>query len=71
MCGKGPGICCVTGTLDNIFENDFNEGTISEFEGNRIGECNGFDLGEMEDWTEFMTLYHSGILAKICDKTFF
>ena len=62
MCGLGPGSCCVAENLDNIWGNDFNEGTISEFEGNTLGECNGYDLGDMKDWTEFMTLYHSGII---------
>ena len=47
--------------LDNIFSDDFNQGELSSFDGSTLGECNGFDLGQKEDWTSCMTLYHSGM----------
>ena len=47
--------------LDNFFSDDFNRGELSSFDGSTLGECNGFDLGQKEDWTSCMTLYHSGM----------
>ena len=61
LCGNGPGQCCVAENLDNFFSDDFNRGELSSFEGSTLGECNGFDLGQKEDWTSCMTLYHSGM----------
>ena len=61
LCGNGPGQCCVAENLDNIFSDDFNRGELSSFDGSTLGECNGFDLGQKEDWTSCMTLYHSGM----------
>ena len=61
LCGSGPLACCITGDLDNAFENDFNQGSLSSFSGNNLGECNGFDMGDGPiDMSQIMTIYHSG-----------
>lgn len=54
--------------LDNPQENDFERGKISTFNGSRLGECNGFNLGtKFEDYAPIkMKILHSGNI--LCDK---
>lgn len=59
ICGNGPESCC-RGTLDNLFTDDFNPGQVSTFEGDGLGDCNGFELGSGNNWRNFMTVYHEG-----------
>ena len=47
--------------MDNKFHDDFDEGELSTFQGDVLGECDGFDIGKALDWSGCMTLYHSGI----------
>ena len=58
VCGSQ---CCVAEDLDNKFHDDFDEGELSTFQGDVLGECDGFDIGKALDWSGCMTLYHSGI----------
>ena len=46
ICGSGSLQCCETGSLNHLAENDFKPGESNTFEGDFIGTCDGFDLGE-------------------------
>ena len=35
---------------------------MSSFDGECLGDCLGFWIGERKDWYQFLTLYHSGNL---------
>lgn len=46
--------------LDNLYNDDFHQGDINVFEGDTLGECEKFDLGEAIDPKKAMTVYHTG-----------
>ena len=46
LCGSGSLQCCETGSLNHLADNDFKRGESNTFEGDFIGTCDGFDLGE-------------------------
>ena len=45
---------------DSTFSDDFEEGELSSFQGDELGECKDFEIGKKLDWSGCMTLYHSG-----------
>ena len=63
MCGTGPLQCCVTGSLNHLFGNDFKPGESNHFEGSFLGECDGFDLGESStiNMNNVIEIYHDGM----------
>ena len=63
MCGSGPLQCCVTGSLNHLFGNDFKPGESNHFEGSFLGECDGFDLGESNtiNMNNVIEIYHDGM----------
>ena len=46
--------------MDSTFSDDFEEGELSSFQGDELGECKDFEIGKKIDWSGCMTLYHSG-----------
>ena len=52
---------CLSDSLDNPLEDDFNEGLKSTFDGESLGECRGFDIGtDNMGWDSSMVLLHDG-----------
>ncbi len=62
LCGSGQLQCCVTGALNHLTHNDFQPGKSNTFEGNYIGECDGFDLGDSSaiDLSNTIEIFHDG-----------
>ena len=54
--------CCVTNPLNHLIEDDFQPGESNLFDGEFIGECDGFDLGDDSsiNLNNIITLYHTG-----------
>ena len=64
LCGSGQKQCCVTGSLNHLIDNDFKPGESNIFEGEFIGECDGFDLGDGStiNLNNAIELFHDGKL---------
>ena len=62
ICGSGPLQCCATGSLNHLAENDFKPGESNTFDGDFIGTCDGFDLGETStiNLNNAIEIWHEG-----------
>merc|ERR1712064_144289 len=53
--------CCVTSSLDNSFENDFNKGAVDQFdEHSDLNQCDQFDMKNSPGTQIRMTVFHEG-----------
>ena len=64
LCGSGSMQCCETGALNHLADNDFKPGESNTFEGDFIGTCDGFDLGESStiNLNNAIEIWHEGKL---------